>query len=107
MQLEVTGHGIDVTPPLREYVTGKLKRVERHFDHLTNVHVVLTLEKLSHQVEATINSTQKQIHAEASASDMYAAIDLLSDKLDAQIRKHKEKLTDHHRSDAQTRKTGT
>ncbi len=107
MQLEISGHGVEVTPALRDYATEKLQRVERHFDHLTNVHVVLGLEKLLHKAEAWINSTQKQIHAEAEASDMYAAIDLLSDKLDSQIRKHKEKLTDHHRAEAQVRKTGT
>jgi putative sigma-54 modulation protein len=107
MQLEISGHGVEVTKPLREYATEKLQKVERHFDHVTNVHVVLGVEKLQHKAEATINSTQKQIHAQAEASDMYAAIDLLSDKLDSQIRKHKEKLTDHHRAEAQILKTGT
>jgi putative sigma-54 modulation protein len=107
MQLEISGHGVEVTPALREYATEKLQRVERHFDHLTNVHVVLGLEKLTHKVEATINSTQKQIHAQAEATDMYAAIDLLADRLDSQIRKHKEKINDHHRAEAQARKTGT
>ncbi len=107
MQLEISGDGVEVTQALREYATEKLQRIERHFDHVTNVHVVLGLEKLGHKAEATINSTQKQIHAQAEASDMYAAIDLLSDKLDAQIRKHKEKMTDHHRAEAQLLKTGT
>ena len=107
MQLEISGHGVEVTSALRDYATEKMLRVERHFDHVTKVHVVLSLEKLQHKAEATINSTQKQIHATSEAVDMYAAIDLMTDKLDSQIRKHKEKLTDHHRADAQARKTGT
>ncbi|MGI9259040.1 MAG: ribosome hibernation promoting factor [Gammaproteobacteria bacterium] len=104
MQLNVTGHHIDVTPALRDYVTGKLKRVERHFDHLTDVHCILTVEKLSHKAEATIHLTGGTIHADASEEDMYAAIDGMIDKLDRQVRKHKEKLKDHHAREAGKRR---
>jgi putative sigma-54 modulation protein len=96
MQLSVTGHHIDVTPALRDYVGTKLARLERHFDHMTDIHCVLTVEKLLHRAEATIHVTGGTIHADSTEPDMYAAIDILVDKLDRQVKKHKEKLTDHH-----------
>ena len=71
-------------------------RIERHFDHLTNSTVVLHVEKTRHLAEATINTKGATLHANAQADDMYAAIDNLMDKLDRQVRKHKEKSTDHH-----------
>lgn len=101
MQIQVSGQQIDVTPALREYVNDKFDRIARHFDKTFDVHVVLGIEKLKHIAEATVKVSQKTIHAQADAPDMYAAIDVLSDKLDGQIRKHKEKITDHHRAEAQ------
>ncbi|SCZ50624.1 ribosome hibernation-promoting factor, HPF/YfiA family [Thiohalomonas denitrificans] len=99
MQLNLTGHHVDITPALRDYVSSKLERLERHFDHVTNVHVILTVEKLSQKAEATINITGNQLFANAEDEDMYAAIDALVDKLDRQIRRHKDKVTDHHRDE--------
>ena len=96
MQLTVTGHHIDVTPALRQYVGTKLARLERHFGHMTDIHCVLTVEKLSHKAEATVHISGGTIHADAVEPDMYAAIDMLADKLDRQVLKHKEKVTDHH-----------
>ncbi len=107
MQIEITGHGVEVTPALREYTNEKLGRIVRHFEPLIGTHVVMHLDKNSHRIEATIVASHKRFHAESTASDMYAAIDLLTDKLDVQVRKHKEKVTDHHRADGQSRKTGT
>ena len=97
MQLNLSGHHIDITTSLRDYVTGKLERLERHFDHVTNVHVVLSVEKLRQKAEATVHVSGGNLFADAVNEDMYAAIDSLTDKLDRQIRKHKDKLTDHHR----------
>jgi len=99
MQINLTGHHIDITDSMRSYVNEKMERLERHFDHVTNVHVVLTVEKLRNKAEATMHVTGGKIHAEATQEDMYAAIDALTDKLDRQVKKHKEKLTDHHRSE--------
>lgn len=97
MNLNISGHHVDLTPPLRDYVTLKLKRIERHFDHLINAEVVLTVEKLRHKAEATVHASGADLHAEATVDDnMYAAIDSLIDKLDQQTRKHKEKIRDHH-----------
>jgi putative sigma-54 modulation protein len=95
MQLSITGHHVDVTPALRNYVSGKLTRIERHFDHMSDIHCILTVEKLLHKAEATIHLSGSTIHAESTEEDMYAAIDGLIDKLDRQVRKHKEKLKDH------------
>lgn len=100
MQLNLSGHHVEITDSLRDYVSSKLGRLERHFDHVTNIHCVLTVEKLRHRAEATVNLTGGQLFADATEEDMYAAIDALVDKLDRQVRKHKEKLTDHHAREA-------
>lgn len=99
MQVNVSGHHIDVTPPLRQYVSEKLERIQRHSDHLVNANCILTVEKLQHKAEAMINMRGIQIYADAIEEDMYAAIDGLVDKLDRQVRKHKEKSSDHHARD--------
>jgi putative sigma-54 modulation protein len=99
MQITVTGHQIDVTEPLRNYASEKIAKLERHFDHMTTSTVVLHVEKNRHKAEATIHAKGVTLHADAEDGDMYAAIDLLSDKLDRQVLKHKEKSTSHHRDD--------
>ena len=96
MQLTLTGHHVEITPALREYVAEKLNRIERHFDQVTNIHCILTVEKLRHKAEATVNLSGAQLYADSIENDMYAAIDTLADKLDRQIKKHKEKLSNHH-----------
>ena len=96
MQLSVTGHHVEVTQALREYVGTKLAKLERHFDNMTDIHCILTVEKLVHKAEATVYMGGGTIHADSTEDDMYAAIDMLVDKLDRQVKKHKEKLTDHH-----------
>lgn len=100
MNVNISGHHLDLTPPLREYVKDKLKRVERHFDHLISADIVLSIEKVRQKAEATIHASGANLHAEAVAEDMYAAIDMLADKLDQQTRKHKEKLRNHHNGDS-------
>lgn len=100
MQLTITGHHIDVTPALRNKVETKLSKLERHFDHLTNIHCILTVEKLQHKAEATVHLSGGTIHADAVEEDMYAAVDSLVDKLSRQVTKHKEKMTDHHAREA-------
>jgi len=99
MQINLSGHHVDITTPLREYVNSKMERLERHFDHVTDIHVVLGVEKLRHQAEATMHISGGTIFADAVEENMYAAIDALVDKLDRQLKKHKEKITDHHRSE--------
>ena len=104
MQIKLTGHHIDMTPALRAYVEEKIGRLERHFDHMTSVHVILSVEKERHMAEATVQVNGGSLFADERHDDMYAAIDGLIDKLDRQIKKHKEKLTDHHRGEAANRK---
>lgn len=99
MQINLSGHHVEITPTLRDYVTSKFERLERHFDNVTNVHAVLSIEKLRQKAEATVHISGGNLFANAEDEDMYAAIDALVDKLDRQIKRHKEKLTDHHRSD--------
>ncbi|MBL6752416.1 MAG: ribosome-associated translation inhibitor RaiA [Nevskia sp.] len=101
MNLNISGHHVDLTSPLKAYVTEKLKRVERHFDHLIDAAVILSVDKLQHKAEATLHARGANLHAEAVAADMYAAIDALIDKLDQQTRKFKDKVRDHHARDAQ------
>jgi putative sigma-54 modulation protein len=100
MHLNVTGHHIEVTVALRGYLEKKLDRIARHFDQVIDVHCVLTVEKLRQKAEATLHVSGNAIHADATEEDMYAAIDLLMDKLDRCVKKHKEKLTDHHAAEA-------
>ena len=96
MQITIKGHQVEVTPALHEYALGKFERLTRHFDQLHDLSIVHGVEKLLHKAEATMLLSGKTLHADATASDMYAAIDALVDKIDKQVRKAKEKLTDHH-----------
>ena len=98
MQINLSGHHVDVTPSLRDYVMSKLQRLERHFENVTNAHVVLSINKLQQKAEATIHVSGGNLFADAVHEDMYAAIDALADKLDRQIKRHKEKRTNHHRN---------
>ena len=99
MNLNLTGHHLEITPAIRAYVISKLTRVTRHFDHVIDVNVVLGVDKLRQIVEANVHVRGKEIHAESVDADMYAAIDALADKMDRQVKKHKEKLTNHHRDE--------
>jgi putative sigma-54 modulation protein len=91
MQLNISGHHVELTEALKEYVNEKFQRLERHFDQISNTNVTLQVEKLRQIAEATVNISGGELHAKAENEDMYAAIDALVDKLDRQILKHKEK----------------
>ena len=95
MQLNVSGHHVEVTTPLREYVESKFERLQRHFDQITNTQVTLIVEKMVQKAEATVHISGADIFAHAESEDMYAAIDALADKLDRQLIKHKEKTRGH------------
>ncbi len=95
MQLSISGHHVIVTAPLKAYVESKMARLARHYDHITNVHVVLSVNKQVQRAEATVHANGADIFADAGDADLYAAIDALSDKLDRQVVKHKEKVSEH------------
>ena len=95
MTIKITGHHVEVTPALHDYVTGKLDRVIRHFDHVTSVLVILSVAKLKQKAEVTLHVKGKDIVAESEDADLYAAIDAVADKLDRQVVKHKEKSNNH------------
>ncbi|MGC3963056.1 MAG: ribosome-associated translation inhibitor RaiA [Rhodocyclaceae bacterium] len=97
MNLNITGHHVEVTPALRDYVTGKLDRVVRHYDHVTATQVTLSVEKLKQKAEVTVRVPGKDLFVESIDDDLYAAIDALVDKLDRQMVKYKEKQNDHTR----------
>lgn len=99
MQLNLSGHHIEITEALRNYVSSKIERLERHFDQVTNIHVILSVEKLRQKAEATLHVSGANLFANAEHEDMYVAIDDLIKKLDRQILKHKEKRKDHHQSE--------
>ena len=92
MNLNVSGHHLEVTPAIRTYVHSKLERVARHFDHVIDAHVILTVDKLRQKAEVTIHVRGKDLHCECEDADLYAAIDLLADKLDRQVLRYKDKL---------------
>lgn len=91
MQVNITGHHVELTASMKEYVSNKLEKLERHIDSITNIQVTLSVEKQRQIAETTLHIAGADIHATAESEDMYAAIDLLVDKLDRQILKHKEK----------------
>ena len=95
MQINLTGHHVEITDSLRDYVDSKFTKLERHFDSINNVHVILNVEKLNQKAEATVHLTGGEVFATSEHSDMYAAIDGLIDKLDRQVIKHKEKSKRH------------
>ena len=101
MNLTLTGVHLEITPAIRAYVLAKLDRVNRHFDHVIDVTVMLSVDKLRKKIEANVHVRGKEIHAAAIDPDMYAAIDMLADKLDRQVLKYKEKIS-AHRADRET-----
>jgi putative sigma-54 modulation protein len=103
MQVNLTGHHVEITSALKDYLNSKLTRIERHFESVTSINCILTVEKNRHKAEAKVNVTGGTLFAEDVEDDMYAAIDGMIDKLDRQIVKHKEKLTDHHARDSHKR----
>jgi putative sigma-54 modulation protein len=100
MNLNLTGQHLEITPAIRDYVIAKLDRVTRHFDHVIDVNVVMSVDKLRHKVEVNLHTRGKDIHVEAVEPDMYAAIDALADKLDRQVLKHKERRALHRHEGA-------
>ena len=106
MQIETHGQQIEVTPALRDYVETRLARLARHFEHPCQIRVQLGLDKPEHKAVATVNLSGRTLHTDASGQDMYAAIDLLADKLDRLLVKHKEKRTDVQRAGARSELIG-
>jgi putative sigma-54 modulation protein len=97
MNLSVSGHHLEVTAAIRSYVESKIARVKRHFDHVIDAHVILTADKLVQKAEVTLHVAGKDLHCESEEEDLYAAIDLLADKLDRQVLRYKDKLQDKTR----------
>ncbi len=95
MQIQISGHHVDLTDSLRDYVNSKLTRIERHFDNITMAQVTLSVEKIRQKAEATVHVSGADLFAASESNDMYAAIDALADKLDRQVIKHKEKVRSH------------
>ncbi len=96
MNLNITGRHVEVTPAIRDYLSSKLDRVIRHFDNVTSVTVTLSVEKLKQKVDVTLHVRGKDIFVESEDADLYAAIDAMTDKLDRQVQKYKQKMTDHN-----------
>ena len=105
MRIELTGHHMEITPALKKVATEKLEKLEHHGCNITSMHVVFRVEKLSHIAEATMHITKGEIHAHAESDNMYTTLDLLEEKLNRQLIKHKEKILDHrdHRDHRSTR----
>src|SRR5699024_902667 len=95
MSLSIIGHNLEVTPALRDYVTNKLGRINRHFDSIISTHVILFKKPVQHTAEVTLRVAGKDLHCSVTADSMYAAIDLLADKLHRQIVKTKAKAYRH------------
>jgi putative sigma-54 modulation protein len=100
MNVQLTGHHLDITPAIRGYVNAKLERITRHFDQVIDVNVILSVDKLEQRIEANVHIPGRDIFCESVDADMYAAIDGLVDKLDRQIIKHKEKTVEQRHNGA-------
>jgi putative sigma-54 modulation protein len=101
MNLTISGHHLDVTPALRAYVESKLERIARHFDQVVDIRVLLTVDKIKdkdhrQKAECNIHVKGKDIYAESTHADLYAAVDELADKLDRQVLRHKNRVQEHH-----------
>ena len=107
MNLNLTGHHVEITPAMRDYVTSKLSKITRHFDHLIDVTVILSVEKLQQKAEANVHVRGRDIFVETEGADMYASIDSLVDKLDRQILKHKEKNANYRNGALKTQDLNT
>ncbi len=99
MNLTISGHHLEVTPAIRDYVASKMDRIKRHFDNVITVNVIMRVEKLVHQIEVTLHVKGHDFHAHSEDANMYAAIDFLADKLDRQIVKYKEKTSNVHQDE--------
>lgn len=99
MQINITGHHMDVTPPLRDFTTKKFDKLQRHFDRIISIDVTFEVEKLLKIAKATIFMSGAKLYADSKSDDMYSAIDTLVDKLDRQIKEHKDKLKEHKAKD--------
>ncbi|BEH73658.1 ribosomal subunit interface protein [Edwardsiella tarda ATCC 23685] len=95
MQLNITGHHLEITDAIRQFVSEKFAKLEQYFDRINQVNVTLSIEKVDHIAEATVFINGGELHASAEQEDMYAAIDVLIDKLARQLNKHKDKLKQH------------
>ncbi|BDH44434.1 ribosome hibernation promoting factor HPF [Salmonella enterica subsp. enterica serovar Choleraesuis] len=95
MQLNITGHNVEITDAMREFITGKFSKLEQYFERINQVYIVLKVEKVTHVADATLHVNGGEIHASAEGQDMYAATDGLIDKLVRQLTKHKDKLKQH------------
>ncbi|AEK60298.1 ribosome hibernation-promoting factor, HPF/YfiA family [Collimonas fungivorans] len=100
MNFTISGHHLELTPAIREYVQSKLERIKRHFDQVIDISVILTVDKITEKekrqkAEINLRVKGKDLHAESIAHDLYAAIDALIDKLDRQVIKYKDKMQDH------------
>jgi putative sigma-54 modulation protein len=100
MNLTISGHHLDVTPAIREYVQNKLERITRHFDQVIDSHVILCIDNLTEkdkrqQAEINLRVAGKIVHVTSAAHDLYAAIDMLMDRLDRQVQKYKQMLQNH------------
>ena len=95
MQINFTGHHLEVTPALREYTISKFDKLQRHFDKISSINVIFDIEKIMQTAEATMHVAKLELHASSKSENMYSSIDSLVEKLDRQLIKHKEKLQDH------------
>ena len=101
MNLHLTAHHLEITPAIRDYSTEKFDKIKRHFDNVViDVNVILSVEKLKQKAEATMHVSGKNLFVECADENLYTAIDMLVDKLERQVRRHKEKLSDRRHDDS-------
>jgi len=95
LPIQLSGHDVEVTPALRDFVDKKFERLQKHAHDITTIHVFLEVKKLTQMAEATVHVKGLEIFAKAESEDMYKTINLLVDKLVRQLEKHKGKNESH------------
>lgn len=97
MKIQVTGRHIRITKAIHAYVDEKVSKAQKYFNHIVWAQVLLSVEKHTHEAEIIIHASRQTFRALATSENLYAAIDLASDKIDKQLCKYKERLKSRHK----------
>lgn len=98
MEIQMTAKHLKLTDPIRAYVQEKMEKAQKYFDHIVWGQAFLFIEKRAHSAEMVIHAPGQTFRAIATAADLYSAVDLASDKIDAQLKKYKERLKGRHKT---------
>ncbi len=97
MQITITARHFDLTNPIRDYVESSCEKLSKYFDHIIHIHMTLSLENSRNIVETSLHASKFNLQSVSEEMDMYLAIDNAIDKMEIQLKKLKDKVTDHQK----------